>query len=87
MVRIVSVSDDTRPVSSKTFQDFEFFFKVNQAVTIAFSSCLLHEQQAATTSRSCKIKRWRKRTDSFSPYHICVSSGFRNLNLPFLEGK
>ena len=34
--------------------------------------------KAAITSRSCNIKCWRERTDSFSPSHVCVSSGFRS---------
>ena len=35
-----AVSDNTPPVSSKTFQDFGFFFDVNQTVTIAFNPSL-----------------------------------------------
>ena len=39
----LAVSDNTRPALSKTFQDFGFFFDVNQTVTIASSPCLLNK--------------------------------------------
>ena len=61
-----AVSDNMRPALSKTFQDFGFFFDVNQTVTIAINPWL---SKAATTSRSYKIKYWRERTHSFSPSH------------------
>ena len=34
-VGVTAVSDNTRPALSKTFQDFGFFYDVNQTVTIA----------------------------------------------------
>ena len=37
---LATVSDNTRLALPKTFQDFGFFFDVNQTVTIASSPCL-----------------------------------------------
>ena len=34
---LTAVSDNMRPALSKTFQDFGFFFDVNQTVTIAIN--------------------------------------------------
>ena len=60
-----AVSDNTRPVLSKMFEDFGFFWDVSQTNTVA--STVLSIKR-----RSCKSKCWRERTDSFWPSHICV---------------
>ena len=40
---ITAVSDNTQPALSKTFQDFGFFFDVNQTFTTASNPCLSNE--------------------------------------------
>ena len=88
---VTAVSDFTRPALSKTFQDFGYFFDVNQPVTIESNACLSN-----IASRSSKIKSRRERTDSFSPSHsvflldleaLWEQFHFGNLNLPCFSKK
>ena len=71
-----AVSDNTRPASSKTFQDFGFLFDVNQTVTIASNPSL--SKKSGNHEQKLQKYMWvgTERTNSFSPSHICVSPGF-----------
>ena len=71
---VTAVSDNTLPALSKTFQDFGFFFDVNQNVTMAPNPCLSNKDDD-NEQKLQKINGWRERTDSFSPLHMCISSG------------
>ena len=71
-----AVSDNTRTALSITFQDHAFWFSLTSIKPLLWHPILACEIKVAIPSRSCKDKCWRERTDSFSPSHICFSSGF-----------
>ena len=58
------------------FQDFGFFFDVNQAVTVASNRCLSNKAGKNEQKFQNKMLAGAERTDSFSRSCICVSSGF-----------
>ena len=52
-----------------------FFFDVNQNVTIAPNPWLSNKGDN-NEQKLQKINGWRECIDSFSPLHMCISSGF-----------
>ena len=71
--RTLAVLDNTRCPLSKRFKILGFSAA---SIKPLQQDPLCLQIKAAISSRSCKSKCERQRGDSFSPSHICISSGF-----------